>query len=184
MRLTSGLSDFFGSFLSWMSMSLKQTTESYCDLQTADSQTVLVNNDGALLSVICVEGVKSLIGREEFDQIQAGLQQTLQTTMSQPGHEIQVYFAYDRDAVKTELTSILAPSEATAERLSLQLDDLFSERIHHLSRYCAHEEVFIILYTGLKSLTAEQLKRANKEKIAVINTRRAPKRSVIIPTTN
>ncbi|HLD84814.1 MAG TPA: type IV secretion protein IcmB, partial [Coxiellaceae bacterium] len=174
MRLTSGLSDFFGSFLSWMSMSLKQTTESYCDLQTADSQTVLVNNDGALLSVICVEGVKSLIGREEFDQIQAGLQQTLQTTMSQPGHEIQVYFAYDRDAVKTELTSILAPSEATAERLSLQLDDLFSERIHHLSRYCAHEEVFIILYTGLKSLTAEQLKRANKEKIAVIKEKNIP----------
>jgi intracellular multiplication protein IcmB len=33
--------DGIDSFLAWLSTSLKQTTESYCDLETADSPTVL-----------------------------------------------------------------------------------------------------------------------------------------------
>src|SRR3990167_7724882 len=174
MRLVSGVSDFFDTLLSWMSTSLKQTTASYCDLQTADSPTVLVNNDGTLLSVIQIDGVKSLIGREEFDYIQTSLRQTFQTTMSQSGHEIQVYFSYNRDEVKKELSEILSPAVATAERLSLQLDDLFEERMTHLSRYCAHEDVFVVLYTNLKSLTGEQLKRANKDKQSVVKNNKIP----------
>ena len=133
-----------------------------------------MNNDGSLLSVIRVDGVKSLIGREEFDQIQLGFQQTLQTTMSQRGHFMQVYFNYNKDEVKTEITDIFASARATAERLSLRLDDLFAERIRHLSRYCAHEETYIVLCTGLKSLTGEQLKRANKEKIEQIKKQSIP----------
>jgi len=157
-----------------MSSSLKQTTASYCDLQTADSPTVLVNHDGSLLSLIRIDGVKSLIGKDEFDQIQAGLRQSLQTVMSQAGHTIQVYFNYNKEEVRGEITDILAPASATAERLSLRLDDLFAERIRHLSRYCAHEETYIVLCTGLQSLTAEQLKRANKEKVQLIKEQKIP----------
>ncbi|MCX7125755.1 MAG: type IV secretion protein IcmB [Gammaproteobacteria bacterium] len=161
MSFLSGIAGFFDSMMSWMSVSLHQTSASYCDLQTADSPTVLVNNDGSLLSIIRIDGVKSLIGRDEFDQIQLGMQQSLQTTMSQPGHAMQVYFSYNKDEVKAEITDIFAPAMATAERLSLRLDDLFAERIRHLSRYCAHEETYLVLSTGLKSLTGEQIKRAN-----------------------
>lgn len=174
MSITSNISSFFNSFFSWMSVSLKQTTSSYCDLQTADSRNVLVNNDGSLVSIIRIEGVKSLIGREEFEHIQLGLQGALQTIMSQPGHNIQVYFNYNKDDVKEEIADILAPSQKTAERLSLKLDDLFSERIRHLSRYCAHEETYVVLCTGLKSLTGEQVKRANKEKIKLIKSQKIP----------
>ena len=39
-------------FLSILSSSIKQTTESYCDIETADSHTTLVSRDGSLLSVI------------------------------------------------------------------------------------------------------------------------------------
>src|SRR3990167_3178339 len=174
MSIVSGVSDFLGSFFSWMSTSLRQTTASYCDLQTADSPTVLVNNDGSLLSIIRIDGVKSLIGREEFEQIQLGFQQSLQTTMSQSGHTIQVYFNYNKELVKSEITDILAPARATAERLALQLEDLFSERIRHLSRYCAHEECYMVLTTGVVSLTAEQIKRSNKEKQKVIKEKSIP----------
>lgn len=174
MSVFSSMSNFFEPFLSWMSTSLHQTTASYCDLQTADSPTVLVNHDGSLLSVIRIDGVKSLIGQDEFDQIQNGLQQTLQTTMSQSGHSIQVYFCYNKDEVKGELTEILAPAVATANRLSLRLDDLFAERVNYLSRYCAHEEVYMVLTTGLRSLTPEQMKRANKDKQKMIKEMKIP----------
>lgn len=174
MSIFSGATDFVNSLLAWMSTSLKQTTASYCDLQTADSPTVLVSHDGSLLSIVRVDGVKSLIGRDEFDQMQLGFQQSLQTTMSQPGHAIQVYFNYNKDEVTAEITDIFAPAQGTAERLSLRLDDLFAERIRHLSRYCAHEETYLVLWTGLKSLTGEQIKRANKEKQQLIKDREIP----------
>ena len=49
------------TFFAWLGTSLKQTTESYCDLETADSPTVLVNHlaEAALLRILfqAVEGV-------------------------------------------------------------------------------------------------------------------------------
>ena len=162
------------SFVSWMSTSLKQTTASYCELQTADSSTVLVAHDGSLLSILRISGVKALIGRDEFDQIQNGLCQSLQTIMSQRGHTVQVFFSYNKDAVRGEIGEILRPAESTAKRLSLRLDDLFKERVNYLSKYCAHEEVYIVLWTRLNSLTKEQGKRARKDKQKLIRQNKIP----------
>ncbi|OGT63695.1 MAG: type IV secretion protein IcmB [Gammaproteobacteria bacterium RIFCSPHIGHO2_12_FULL_45_9] len=175
MAILSSIAGFIESMMAWMSVSVGQTTASYSDLQTADSPTTLVNHDGSLLSIIHVDGVNSLIGREEFERIQVGFQQTLQTTMSQPGYTIQVYFSYNKDEAKDEISEILEPARNTAERLSLRLDDLFEERVRHLSRYCAHEETFLVLCTGLKSLTSEQLKRANKDKIDFLKKKKVPR---------
>ncbi len=64
---------------------------------------------------------------------------------------MQVYFSYDKQEVEAEIAGIFAPARATAERLGLRLDDLFEERTRHLSRYCAHEEVYLVWWTGLKT---------------------------------
>ena len=61
------------TFFAWLSASLKQTTESYCELETADSPTVLVNHDGSLLSVIRVDGITTLLGNEEFQRLIEGV---------------------------------------------------------------------------------------------------------------
>lgn len=164
----------FNTFWAWLSTMLKQTTLSYCELQTADSRTALVANDGSLVTILRVEGVQMLIGREEFERILDGLRQSLQTTMSHPGYLVQVFFSYNKDEVKGEISEILAPAEATAERLGLKLDDLFSERINFLSNYCAHEEVYIALWTRLGSLTSEQSKRAHGEKAKDIKKNKIP----------
>src|ERR1700678_581299 len=91
--------DGVDSFLAWLSTSLKQTTESYCDLETADSPTVLVAHDGSLLSVIKIIGSKALLGEPEFESLHDGLCLSLQSAMSRPGHSLQVVFDYDRQAV-------------------------------------------------------------------------------------
>ena len=160
--------------LSWFGTSIKQTSAAYCELQTADSDTVLVANDGSLISILKIEGVTTLIGQSEFDQIQNALRQSLQTTMSQSGHVIQVLFSYDKDEVLDEIKNIFAPARDTAKRLALSLEDLFSEREKHLSHYCAHEEMYFVLWTRLKSLTREQSKRAQKDKRKVIKKFKIP----------
>ncbi|MBS0350581.1 MAG: type IV secretion protein IcmB [Proteobacteria bacterium] len=164
----------FNSFWAWLSTLLKQTTLSYCELQTADSRTTLVANDGSLVTILRIEGVQMLVGREEFQRTLDGLRQTLQTVMSHPGYLIQVFFSYNKDEIKEVISEILAPAEDTAQRLGLKLDDLFEERINYLSNYCAHEEVYIALWTRLGSLTSEQSKRAKKDKARDIKKNKIP----------
>ena len=163
--------DTADTFIAWVSSALGQSTASYCEVQTADSPTVLVGNDGSLISVLRIDGVKALIGDAEFDSIQEGLRHSLQTTMSRKGHSVQVYFSYNRDEVGEEIEHIFEPARQTAKRLNLVLDDLFSERVSYLAKYCAREEVYIVLWTRPGVLTSEQYKRALKErqKLAVKN---------------
>ena len=96
-KIIDGFLDGVDSFLAWMSASLKQTTEAYCDLETADSDTVLVAHDGSLISLIKIHGATALIGTPEFTRLHEGLSMSLQTAMSRPGHALQVYFNYDND---------------------------------------------------------------------------------------
>lgn len=173
-NIMESILDSVDIFLSWLSSGLKQTTESYCELQTADSPNVLASNDGSLVSVIRVEGVKALIGAEEFDRLQNGLLQSLQTTMSRSGHAMQVYFAYNKEEIADEITNTLQSAHQTARRLNLSLDDLFNERINYLTGYCAHEEVYIVLWTKPGMLTDEQQKRATKDKLKLIKKQRIP----------
>lgn len=168
------LLDGIDAILAWFSTELKQTTEAYCDLETADDVHTLVARDGSLVSVMRVFGVTKLIGQEEFDGIHRGVTQSLQATLKRPGHVIQVYFSYDRDAVKPEIEDILAPARATSRRLRLDLEDLFSERINYISRYCAHEELYFVLWTRPYSLTGEQAKRASKDKLNYIRENKIP----------
>jgi intracellular multiplication protein IcmB len=156
--------DTVDTFIAWASGALGQSTESYCEIQTADSPNVLVGNDGSLISVIRVDGVKALVGVEEFNRIQNGLMHSLQTTMSRKGQAVQVYFSYNRDEVGEEIEHIFEPARETAERLSLALDDLFNERVDYLAKYCAREEVYLVLWTRPSILTSEQFKRALKER--------------------
>lgn len=166
--------DGIDSILAWFSTELKQTAESYCDLETADNKTTLVARDGSLISVIRMFGVTKLIGTEEFDFIHAGITQSLQSTLKREGHVLQVYFSYDRAAVKPEIEEILSPARATAARLKLNLDDLFKERVDYLSKFCAHEELYFVLWTRPYSLSKEQMQRASKDKLKFIRDNKIP----------
>lgn len=156
--------DTVDSFIAWASSAIGQSARSYCEIQTADSQTALVANDGSLVSVIKVDGVEALIGIEEFNRIQDGLMNSLQTTMTRKGQVMQVYFSYNRDEVGSEISQIFEPARETARVLSLALDDLFDERVRYLSNYCACEKVYIVLWTQPGVLTSEQYNRAIKER--------------------
>jgi intracellular multiplication protein IcmB len=166
--------DGVDTFLAWLSASMKQTTESYCELETADSPTVLVSHDGSLLSVIKINGAKALIGAPEFKQLRDGLTLSLHTAMSRPGHALQVYFNFDQQNIAKVIEDIYEPAKQTANRLSMDLDDLFEERVNYLSRYCAEESVYFVLWTRNSTLSSEQAKRAQKEKRRQLKANEVP----------
>lgn len=162
------------TFFAWLSTSLKQTTESYIDLETADSPTVLVNHDGSLISILKIEGITALAGNDEFEQLIYGLNNAFQGAMGRPGHALQVYFSHDKQNIKKLIEDIYAPAEATAERLDLNLRDLFDERVDYLAQYCAEERVYFVLITRPFNLSGDQLKAANKAKMKMIKDTKAP----------
>lgn len=162
------------TFFAWLSTSLKQTTESYIDLETADSPTVLVNHDGSLLSVLQIEGITALAGSDEFDQLVIGLNNAFRAAMGRPGHALQVYFSHDKQNIKKVIRDIYAPAEASAKRLELNLTDLFEERVDYLASYCAEERLYFVLITRPFNLPSDQLKAANKAKAKVIKDTKAP----------
>jgi intracellular multiplication protein IcmB len=162
------------TFFAWLSTSLKQTTESYCELETADSPTVLVNHDGTLLSVIRIDGVTALVGIDEFERLLEGLTRAFQGAMARSGHAFQVYFSHDKQSIQKAIQDIYAPALATAERMSIELSDLFAERTNYLGRYCSDEQLYFVLLTRPYNLQPDQLKAAYKTKTKIIKDEKLP----------
>jgi len=162
------------TFFAWLSTSLKQTTEAYCMLETADSSNVLVYHDGSLLTVLKIEGVTAMTGTDEFNVLVEGLSNAFQGAMGRPGHALQVLFSHDKQNIKKIIRDIYQAAEATEHRLELKLDDLFNERVDYLASYCSEENVYFVLFTRPFNLPADQLKAANKSKLKMIKDVKAP----------
>jgi intracellular multiplication protein IcmB len=173
-NLVKVLINTIDAFLAWLSTSLKQTTESYCDLETADDTNTLVAHDGSLVSVIGIDGITYLLGAEEFRRLYEGVALALQASMKRRGHAFQFFFYYDKDGVKQEISDVLSGAKATAERLRLTLDDLFKERVDYLARYCGHEKLYLVLWTRPFLLTDDQKKRAMDSKATALKANRIP----------
>lgn len=158
--------DVLSGLIAWVDVSTGQSAESYCMLETANDRQTLVARDGSLVSIIKCSGVTFLVGPEEFTKIHNGVTHTFQTSLSRPGHAVQMYFCHDKDPIKMDLAQILAPAKQTAQRLGLALDDLFAERIDFLANYCATESMYFVLWTRTTSLTKTLYDTAIKQKVA------------------
>ena len=166
--------DTLDSFLAWLSSSLRMTTATYCDLETAESEYNLVTHDGSLVSVIRIEGVTYLMGSEEFSRAHEGITMAFQANMRRLGHAFQFFFLYDKEQVKDEIQEILEPANETAKRLELSLDDLFSERVNYLSKFCGTEKLYLVLWTKPYVLNEEQRKHAFAEKGKALRKNKIP----------
>ena len=166
--------DGIDTFMAWISSGVRQTMESYCDVQTADSQTVLVANDGTLMSVIKIVGVNHLIGQEEYERIHDGLLQSLTPTLSRAGYSVQIHFSYNKDDTRQALKENYQSARDTAEKLELDVEDLIDERINHMTSFCAAEEIHLVIYTKPTILTGDQSKRAYKDKADMIKSDKMP----------
>jgi intracellular multiplication protein IcmB len=78
--------------LAWIGSSLGQTTDFYCDLESAENRHTLVTRDGSLLSIIQLFGSTELVGPDEFDKIHTGLSNSLSSALSRAGHTFQFHF--------------------------------------------------------------------------------------------
>ncbi len=142
---------------------LKQTVESFISLETADDQYNLVAEDGSLVTFVRIEGSKQVIGELEYKRIIEGATLKIGARFDRPGHALQSYFVRDPGRIEKHIQHMLRPSRLAARNMALEMEDLFDERVRHLSKYLSYEENFFVLWTRPMILTKGELQRAAAE---------------------
>jgi intracellular multiplication protein IcmB len=126
----------------------------------------LVADDGSLITVLRLEGSLKHVGVGEYTSIVSGLTEKLQSTLSKPGHLLQVAFEYDPESSRSRVGELLEPSRRTAENLGLHIGPLLENWGNALQRYCSVEICWLVLWTRQSVLPDTLRKTALKERTA------------------
>jgi intracellular multiplication protein IcmB len=160
--------------LAWVSRTTKQTIGDYVDVETIDNDTTFVLKDGSAMTVVKVHGTYQLIGEQEFAEIDHTLARNLSAYMQNGGHDIHVVFNDDPDSIERIMQETIRPSVETAERLHLDLKDLFAERVRTMSESCSHEAVYLLLITRPKAVSKHDLKQDLDAKLELLKANPLP----------
>ena len=136
---------FLDKLMSPFQVAFKKSLESYIRLETADSETVLAGSDGSLISYVKIDGSRQLVGEEEYNHLIESATLKIGARFDRPGHAMQIYFVRDPERIQEHLEDLVKPSRKTAKDTGLRVDDVFEERIRHLSRYLSFEECYFVL---------------------------------------
>ncbi len=142
---------------------LRQSVESFITLETKDDDHVLVAKDGSLLTYVKIDGSRQVIGEEEYKHLVEGSTIKIGARFDRQGHTMQIYFVRDPTRVTAHLEHMVGPSRRAAANAGFNLEDVFSERVRHLSNYVTYEECYFVLWTRSSILTKTEVKRAGKE---------------------
>lgn len=142
---------------------LRQSVETFIRLETADDETTMVAEDGSLITYVKIEGSRQVVGDAEFKHIIEGATIKIGARFDRQGHALQVFFARDPGRIKSYLEKLVSSSHKAASNIGLEMDDVYEERVKHLSKYVSYEECYFVLWTRPPALTKNELQRVAKD---------------------
>ena len=122
----------------------------------------LVCRDGSLVSLIAVDGSRSMMGGEELERFVALASRRLNTALSAPGHALHVVFERAPDEAGGLADAHAEAARRQAARLGLGLDDLLAERARRLAPLIAPENLVVACWTRPGVLPRERLAHGRK----------------------
>lgn len=169
------LLDGLDSVFLWLSSTVKANLSDYCDLETAEDENVLVARDGSLMTIVRIDGVKTLVGAKNFYQ---NIVEPLDGFFSQPfsgkTHMVQFFFIQDPEYTEREIRRYLEPAYETMKRLNLDMMDMLEERVSNLSNWTNYEACFMAVWTRPSGLTKAELQYEQKKKEKAFENVTAP----------
>jgi hypothetical protein len=75
-----------------LSLLCRHSLDSFIDLETCQDDRTLVTGEGALVSLIRVDGYRGLLGQEEFAALLTRLTQGLSPSLEKEGHGLQIWY--------------------------------------------------------------------------------------------
>ena len=123
---------------------------------------VLVCHDGSLVSLIVLDGARSMMGSDELDRFVDVAALRLNTAFSHPGHALHVTFERAPDEAHTLAAGHREAVSRQAGRLGLDLEDLLAERARRLTPLIAAETLVVACWTRPSVLPRDRLERDRK----------------------
>ena len=120
---------------------------------------VLVCHDGSLVSLLALDGSRSMMGTEELDRFVDVAALRLNTAFAHPGHALHVTFERAPDEAHTLAAEHEQAVRRQAGRLGLDLDDLLAERTRRLTALIAAETLVMACWTRPSVLPRDRLER-------------------------
>jgi intracellular multiplication protein IcmB len=152
------------TFLKPFQIAVKQAVETFINLETADDEYTLATSDGSLVSYVRVDGSRQIIGDQEYEHIIKAATLKIGSRFDRQGHGLQIYFVRDPGRIEDKLGQLIQPSRTTATSIGLEIEDLFQERIRHLTKFLSYEECYFVLWTRPSVLTKAESDRITKGK--------------------
>lgn len=160
--MLNGMVEGLDSFFIWLNSALKQNLADYSDLETAQDEYTMVAKDGSLLSILRIDGYKSLINVSAFyEKISTPIASGLDPVFSKPGHMVQVWFSVDPTKSEKTVKEALRPSYETIKKLEMDFQDILDERVENISKLANYEECYMVLWTRPSALGKSE---ASKER--------------------
>ena len=120
---------------------------------------VLVCHDGSLVSLLALDGSRSMMGAEELDRFVDVAALRLNTAFAHPGHALHVAFERAPDEAEGLAGAHAEAARRQAGRLGLDLDDLLAERARRLTPLIAAEILVMACWTRPSVLPRDRLER-------------------------
>ena len=141
------------------------------DIETVDSENVLVCKGGVLLTVFEVQGCGSVVGSEEFMTRVSELTQVFRARLSPgSGHTIKIIFESDPDNISDDLERRIAGSRSQVKRMGLDIEDILDEKVKENSKFCQRERLWLCFYTAKAVLNKADQSVAEKRRSDVVRT--------------
>jgi len=135
----------------------------FVEIETALDQSTLVTSNGALVTVLRVEGSRVITSEKHAFYVSTSLSNALATFMNSPGHVVQAGYLSDPDRGAEYIDTMMVQVERTAKLLGLEMPDIFSERRRFLPTYIRWEEVYVALWTTVNCLHKSEMEAAKDE---------------------
>jgi intracellular multiplication protein IcmB len=153
---------FFNDLITEFADFFCQPASSYCRLETADGDGILVTDNGSLVSLVELHGSLSLVGRAEFENNISSLERALASIVQRRGQHLQLVFHYDPLSAHRQATDLMRPSRVTAKNLGLDCDDLLRDWARALGAHTSVEKTWVIVWTLPSLLSPSESKRQQK----------------------
>ena len=123
---------------------------------------VLVCHDGSLVSLLELDGSRSMMGTEELDRFVDVAALRLNTAFAHPGHALHVVFERAPDESRGLAEAHAEAVRRQGGRLGVDLDDLLAERARRLTPLIAAETLVLACWTRPSVLPRDRLERDRK----------------------
>lgn len=159
------------------------TTESFCDLETSESEMTLVDDQGGYATLIALDGSSNIFDGDDLSGTADELARRLARMFSARHHQVDIthnHEPYNRDAYGGQINYFLSGQRQAARQMGLDVDELITSQELVMEKHCHVEQTYIVVRTAPHEMPKHERKRA-REILEKARAQHAPKGNETLP---